>query len=72
MQKLENSARRWSKSFKFICSNAQNSLLMTIYFFQYLLDSTSLVWPVHTPPDVVNCTRCVNLPLLACAVLQFI
>ena len=57
MQKRKNSARRWSvqflESFKLICSSAQNNRLMT-NLFQYILDSTSCVWPIHAPPDVVN------------------
>ena len=69
MQKLEISARWWSvqflQSFKFICFYAQNSRPMKKYFFQYLIDSSSFLWP----PDVVNCTRCANLPL---SVLSFI
>ena len=56
MQKLENSAQRWAESLKFIGSYVQNILLLTIYFFQYLEVSSSLMWPVHEPPGGVNCT----------------
>ena len=59
MQKLENSARRrfvqFLESFKFICFYAHDSRLKTKYLFQCLIDSTWFVWPVHAPPDVVNC-----------------